>query len=193
MSDGTRLLRTLENGEAKAADELLPLVYEQLRQLAAHKLANEAPGHTLQPTALVHEVWLRLTSYRQEGFENRAHFFSAAAEAMRRILIDRARQKRSVRHGGRYRRVTFDETGLVSASDDDRLLAVNDALERLAAEHPLEAQVVKLRYFVGMTHEETAEALGISPRTAKYYWTHARAWLYHAITTPAGPGGFSGR
>jgi RNA polymerase sigma factor (TIGR02999 family) len=169
-------------GEAKAADQLLPLVYEELRRLATYKLAKEASGHTLQPTALVHEAWLRLVGNKNPNFENRAHFFAAAAEAMRRILIDRARQKRALRHGGGQQRVDFEEVDLPLANDDDQLLAVNEALDRLAAQHPLEAEVVKLRYFVGMTNEEAAEALGISTRTAKYYWTHARAWLFQAIT-----------
>jgi len=172
----------IESEEAKGADQFLPLVYEELRRLAMHKLAKEAAGHTLQPTALVHEAWLRLVGNKKPNFENRAHFFAAAAEAMRRILIDRARQKRALRHGGGQQRVDLEELNSSFASDDDQLLAVNEALDRLAMEHPLEAEVVKLRYFVGMTNEEAAEALGISTRTAKYYWTHARAWLFQAIT-----------
>jgi RNA polymerase sigma factor (TIGR02999 family) len=154
-------------------------------------MANEAAGHTLQPTALVHEVWLRLVADQSRNsqpgtipkFENRGHFFGAAAEAMRRILIERARQKRAVRHGGGQQRVRLEEIDLPTAGgdNDDQLLAVNEALDELAAQHPVEAQVVKLRYFVGMTNEQAADALGISTRTAKYYWTHARAWLYHAI------------
>jgi RNA polymerase sigma factor (TIGR02999 family) len=181
MSDVTQLLASLERGEAKAADQLLPLVYEELRKLAAHKMANEPVGHTLQPTALVHEAWLRLVGDRNPKFENCAHFFAAAAEAMRRILIDQARRKQALRHGGGQQRVEFAEIQSPSAADDDQLLAVNDALDQLAGQHPVEAQVVKLRYFVGMTNEEAAQALGISVRTAKYYWTHARAWLYGAI------------
>ena len=155
----------------------------QLRRLAASKMANEVAGHTLQPTALVHEAWLRLVGVQPPRFENRAHFFSAAAEAMRRILIDRARQKRAVRHGGGQQRVELEYVELPFPGDDDQLLAVNDALEQLATAHPLEAEVVKLRYFVGLTHDETAEALGISLRTAKYYWAHARAWLFNEITS----------
>jgi len=183
MSEATLLLNAIESGDAKAADQLLPLVYEELRRLAASKMANEVAGHTLQPTALVHEAWLRLVGVQPPRFENRAHFFSAAAEAMRRILIDRARQKRAVRHGGGQQRVELEHVELPFPGDDDQLLAVNDALEQLATAHPLEAEVVKLRYFVGLTHEETAEALGISLRTAKYYWAHARAWLFNEITS----------
>ena len=182
MSDATHLLNAVQAGEGNAPDELLPMVYQELRRLAASKMANESTGDTLQPTALVHEAWLRLLESRNSRFENRAHFFAAAAQAMRRILIDRARRKRAVRHGGGQQRLDVAEVDLPAASGDDQLLAVNDALDKLAATHPLEAEVVKLRYFVGMTNEETAEALGISARTAKYYWTHARAWLYHEIT-----------
>jgi len=185
MNDATQLLSAIESGDAKAADQLLPLVYEELRQLAARRMANEAAGHTLQPTALVHEAWLRLVGEQTPRFQNRAHFFVAAAEAMRRILIDRARQKRAVRHGGGQQRVELEQVELPFPGDDDQLLAVNEALDKLAAAHPLEAEVVKLRYFVGLTHDETAEALGISVRTAKYYWTHARAWLFHEITGAA--------
>jgi RNA polymerase sigma factor (TIGR02999 family) len=175
-----RILDAAQRGEPGAADELLPVVYEELRRLAAHRMANEAAGHTLQPTALVHEAWLRLAG--QEGqFQNRAHFFAAAAEAMRRILIDRARRKRAVRHGGDQRRVDIENVEVPLGTDDDQLLAVNDALDKLAVQHKEEAELVKLRYFVGMTNEEAAEALGISPRTGKYYWTHARAWLYREI------------
>ncbi|HKS38006.1 MAG TPA: sigma-70 family RNA polymerase sigma factor [Verrucomicrobiae bacterium] len=186
MSDVTRILNAIENGDAKAADELLPLVYEELRRLAASKMANEAAGHTLQPTALVHEAWLRLVGNENPKFKNRAHFFASAAEAMRRILIDRARQKRALRRGGGQQRVNLDEVEVASSDSDDQLLAMNEALDKLAARNPLESEVVKLRYFVGMTNDEAAEALGISPRTAKYYWTHARAWLYHAITSTSG-------
>ena len=182
VSDVTRILEAAQQGDPKAADELLPLIYEELRRLAAHKMANEAPGQTLQPTALVHEAWLRLVGNSgQSQFQNRAHFFAAAAEAMRRILIDRARRKRAVRHGGDQQRVDIQEMDLASPADDDQLLAVSDALDKLAAQHKLEAELVKLRYFVGLTNDEAAEMLNISPRTAKYYWTHARAWLYREI------------
>jgi RNA polymerase sigma factor (TIGR02999 family) len=183
MSDGTRSLKAVEHGDPRGAGDLLPLVYDELRRLAVSKMANEAPGHTLQPTALVHEAWLRLVGNQNPTFENRAHFFAAAAEAMRRVLIDRARQKRAVRHGGDQQRVDLTEADLATTSSDEQLLVVNEALDKLAAAHALEAEVVKLRYFVGMTNDEAAEILGISPRTAKYYWTHARAWLYDAITS----------
>jgi RNA polymerase sigma factor (TIGR02999 family) len=181
VSDVTRILEAAQQGDPTAADQLLPLVYEELRRLAAHKMATEAAGHTLQPTALVHEAWLRLVGNQNQKWEGRAHFFAAAAEAMRRILIDRARRKRAARHGGDQQRVDLQEVDLAAAGDDDQLLAVNDALDKLAAQHKEEAELVKLRYFVGMTNEEAAEVLGISARTAKYYWTHARAWLYREI------------
>jgi RNA polymerase sigma factor (TIGR02999 family) len=181
VSEVTRILEAARQGDPKAGDELLPLVYEELRRLAAHKMANEASGQTLQATALVHEAWLRLVGNQDKKWEGRAHFFAAAAEAMRRILIDRARRKRAARHGGGQQRIDIQEVDLASPTDDDQLLAVNEALDKLASQHPVEAEVVKLRYFVGMTNEEAAEVLGISPRTAKYYWTHARAWLYHEI------------
>jgi RNA polymerase sigma factor (TIGR02999 family) len=182
VSDVTRILEAAQQGDPKAAGELLPLVYEELRRLAAHKMAGESASHTLQPTALVHEAWLRLVGPGGEAqFQNRAHFFGAAAEAMRRILIDRARRKHAVRHGGEQERVDFQGVDLASPDDDDQILAISDALDRLAVHHPAEAELVKLRYFVGMTNNEAAEALGISPRTAKYYWTHARAWLFREI------------
>jgi RNA polymerase sigma factor (TIGR02999 family) len=185
VSEVTLILERAQHGEARAAEELLPLVYEELRKLASHKMANEAAGHTLQPTALVHEAWLRLVGNEaQVQFQNRAHFFGAAAEAMRRILIDRARRKRALRHGGNQQRVDIQETDLASSDNDDQLLAVNDALDKLAMQHKVEAELVKLRYFVGMTNNEAAEVLGISPRTAKYYWTHARAWLFREINSP---------
>ena len=181
----TRILEAAQQGDPTAADQLLPLVYEELRRLAAHKMANEAAGQTLQPTALVHEAWLRLVGNQDQKWEGRAHFFAAAAEAMRRILIDRARRKRAVRHGGDQQRVELQEVDLAAPGDDDQLLAVNDALDKLAGQHKEEAELVKLRYFVGMTNEEAAEVLGISVRTAKYYWTHARAWLYREIQPAA--------
>ena len=181
MSNVTQILSAIEQGDANAADKLLPLVYEELRKLAAHRMANEAAGQTLQPTALVHEAWMRLVGEQNPKFENRAHFFAAAAEAMRRILIDNARRKRTLRHGGGQQRVEFVPADLASATDDDQLLAVNDALDKLAAQNKPEAELVKLRYFVGMTLEEAAEALGISARTADNYWAHARAWLFREL------------
>lgn len=181
MSDVTRILTAIEQGDPQAADKLLPLVYEELRKLAAHRMANEAAAQTLQPTSLVHEAWLRLVGNQNPKFANRAHFFAAAAEAMRRILIDNARRKRAVRHGGGQQRVDLEKVDLAGASADDQLLAVNDALDKLAAQSKSEAELVKLRYFVGMTLEEAADALGISARTADNYWAHARAWLFHEL------------
>src|SRR5262245_43203045 len=181
MNDATQLLNAIENGDAKAADQLLPLVYEELRRLAAGKMANEADGHTLQPTALVHEAWLRLVGDSNPKFENRAHFFAAAAEAMRRILIDRARRKLTQRHGGGFERVDLKGLDLPAPDADQQLLAVHEVLDELASEHPAQAQVVKLRYFAGMTNEETAQVLGVSVATVKNYWTFARAWIFQEI------------
>ena len=183
MHEVTQILTAIEQGEPNAADKLLPLVYEELRKLAASKMANEAAGQTLQSTALVHEAWMRLVGEENPKFANRAHFFAAAAEAMRRILIDNARRKRALRHGGGQQRVEFLPAELASATEDDQLLAVNEALDKLAAQNKVEAELVKLRYFVGLTLEETATVLGISVRTADNYWAHARAWLFHEIKT----------
>jgi RNA polymerase sigma factor (TIGR02999 family) len=160
---------------------LLPLVYQELRKLAAHKMAGQAPGHTLQPTALVHEAWLRLSGNQPGRFAGRAHFFAAAAEAMRHILVDSARRKRAARHGGGQVRVNLQEVEIASLVDDDELLAVHDALDKLAAEDSQKAELAKLRYFVGMTFEEAAEVLGISVATAKRYWAYARAFLYEEM------------
>jgi len=174
----THILGRLEQGDAKAAEELLPLVYDELRRLAANKMAHEAPGQTLQPTALVHEAWLRLGGSDAPGFQNRAHFFGAAAEAMRRILIERARRRIAAKRGGGAQVVDLDEIEIPSpAADDDRLLAVNEALEKFAALEPRKAELVKLRYFVGMSFDEAATALGIAVPTAKQWWAYARAWL----------------
>jgi len=181
MSDATLLLNAVEQGEPQAAEKLLELVYEELRRLAISKMAREAPGQTLQPTALVHEAWLRLVGNHHPQFENRAHFFSAAAEAMRRILIDRARRKLAVRHGGGFERVDLDGQDLAAAEADQQLLAVHEVLDKLAKEHPVQAEVVKLRYFAGMTNEETAQVLGISVSTTKNYWNFARTWIFHEI------------
>jgi RNA polymerase sigma factor (TIGR02999 family) len=182
VSDVTRILESIEHGDPKAADELLPLVYGELRKLAASKMAHESPNQTLQPTALVHEAWQRLVGNENPQFANRAHFFAAAAEAMRRILIDNARRKHALRHGGGQQRVEMEGALEIAApSDDGELLAVNEALDRLAVQNPSEAELVKLRYFVGMTLEEAAEALDISARTADNYWAHARAWLFREI------------
>jgi RNA polymerase sigma factor (TIGR02999 family) len=176
------VIEAAQRGDPKAADELLPLVYNELRKLAASKMANEAAGNTLQPTALVHEAWLRLVGNDNPKFAGRAHFFAAAAEAMRRILIDRARSKRAVRHGGGQVRVDIEQLDVASPDADDQLLAINDALDKLAAQDPIEAELVKLRYFAGLTVDAAAALLDISPRTARNYWAHARTWLYHEIT-----------
>ena len=184
MTDATLLLTAVENGDPKATEELLNLLYGELRRLAASKMAHEAPGQTLQPTALVHEVWLKLVGPRNQKFENRAHFFSAAAEAMRRILIDRARRKLTQRHGGTLERVDVDGLELASPGPDEHLLAVHEVLDDLAKTHPIQAEVVKLRYFVGMTNEETAEALGISVATVCNYWTFARTWIFKEMKLP---------
>jgi RNA polymerase sigma factor (TIGR02999 family) len=181
MGDATVMLAAIEAGDPKATEQLLILVYDELRRLAASKLAHEAPGQTLQPTALVHEAWLRLIGDRNPSFQNRTHFFRACAEAMRRILIDRARQKKTKRHGGGYQRVNFDDIDLAAPSSDDQLLAMNEALEKLAVEHAVQADVVKLRYFAGLTNEEVSEVLGVSVATVKNYWTYARAWLLNEM------------
>jgi len=163
------------------ASELLPLVYEELRKLAAHKLANEAPGQTLQPTALVHEAWLRLIRADCIQFENRRHFFGAAAEAMRRILIERARRKSAQRHGGGLERVDLEQIDLPEKASDDLLLRVDTALEGLAREDARAAELVKLRFFAGLTMEQAAQALGITERTARRDWRFARAWLFDGL------------
>jgi RNA polymerase sigma factor (TIGR02999 family) len=177
MSDITRILQAIERGE-NSAEELLPLVYDELRQLAAHKMAQEAPGHTLQPTALVHEAWLRLGGEAQPQWQNRAHFFAAAAEAMRRILTDRARRRLAAKRGGGSEPVALDAIEIPGpALNDEALLAVNEALEKFAAIDSRKAELVKLRYFVGMSFEEAGAALGIAVPTAKQWWAYARAWL----------------
>ena len=181
MSDVTRILNAIQAGDTKAGDELLPLVYEELRRLAAHKMAGESNGHTLQPTALVHEAWLRLAGSDQPNWENRAHFFGAAAEAMRRILVDHARRKQSLKRGGGAGHEELDESALVLTAPPDELLAVHEALDTLALQDPPAAELVKLRYFVGMTMEEAASALGLPKRTAEDLWTYARVWLHREI------------
>src|ERR1044072_1932982 len=178
MSDVTQIVHAAANGDRHATDELLPLVYQELRKLAAHKMANEAPGHTLQPTALVHEAWLRLAGKDEPArFQNRAHFFGAAAEAMRRILIERARRKKVLEKGGFVTPEECTESKLVVTAPADELLGVHAALDRLAAQDPAAADLVKLRYFVGMSMPEAAEALGMPLRSAERLWTFARAWL----------------
>jgi len=177
----TLILDRIEQGDAQAAEQLLPLVYAELRKLAAARMAREAAGQTLQPTALVHEAWLRLGADQQPDWKNRAHFFAAAAEAMRRILIDRARSRRAVRHGGGLERVNVDDLDLAEADSDERILAVNDALEKFTRVEPQKAELVKLRYFAGFGLEESARALDISPATAKRWWVYASAWLKHEM------------
>ncbi|HSY19501.1 MAG TPA: ECF-type sigma factor [Candidatus Acidoferrales bacterium] len=181
MSDVTRILESIEQGDPKAADELLPLVYDELRKLAASKMAAESPGHTLQPTALVHEAWLRLVGKDNPQFANRAHFFAAAAEAIRRILIDKARRKNALRHGGGLHRVETEVMEIAAPPDDKEILEVNEALDKLALQNKAESELVKLRYFVGMTLTEAAAAMNISERTADNYWAHAKAWLFKEI------------
>ena len=180
----TVLLQQIERGDPQAADRLLPLVYDHLRHLAAIRLAREAPGQTLQPTALVHEAWLRLGGDRQPDWKSRAQFFAAAAEAMRRILIDRARRRLAQRRGGRQERVDVDDVQLAAGADDERVLAVNDALERFAVHQPDKAALVKLRYFAGLTIEEAARSLEISLPTANRWWAYSRAWLIQEMKRP---------
>jgi len=181
MSDATLILAAVERGEPKAAEQLLALVYDELRRLAAFKMAQQDPGQTLQATALVHEAWLRLVGSQNPTFNNRTHFFHAAAGAMRHILIDRARRKQTQRHGGGYHRVDFTGFDLAAPATDDQLLAVHEALDKLALKHPKQAELVKLRYFAGMTNEEVSQVMGISISTAKNYWTFSRVWLLNEI------------
>jgi len=185
----TQILERVERGEAQATEELLPLVYEELRRLAAQKMARESAGHTLQPTALVHEAWLRLGGSAAPAFQNRAHFFGAAAEAMRRILIEHARRRLAAKRGAGVAVADLDGLEIASpAADDDQLLATNDALEKLAGIDPRKAELVKLRFFVGLNFEETAAALNIAVPTAKQWWAYARAWLKVEMGAPISPG-----
>jgi RNA polymerase sigma factor (TIGR02999 family) len=180
-SEVTRILSAIRNGDAQAAKELLPLVYDELRKLAASKMAHENPGQTLQATALVHEAWLRLGGQENQAWNGRSHFMGAAAEAMRRILIDNARRKRRLRHGGGQLRVDLQEMEIAIPVKDDDLLEVDAALERFTAQDKQKAELVKLRYFTGLTIEEAAEILGVSTPTAKRWWAYARAWLHKEI------------
>jgi RNA polymerase sigma factor (TIGR02999 family) len=178
MSDVTQILERIEAGDPGSAEKLLPLVYDELRKLAATRLANEKPGQTLQATALVHEAYLRLVDVDEaQHWNSRGHFFAAAAEAMRRILVENARRKRSQKSGGRHGRLSLEDADLPMLADNEKLLAVDDALERLAAEAPDVAALVKLRVFAGLTVTEAAQALGVSRTTAFRHWTYARAWL----------------
>jgi RNA polymerase sigma factor (TIGR02999 family) len=181
VSEVTVILEAIQKGDPKAAEDLLPLVYAELRKLAASKLAQQPPDQTLQPTALVHEAYLRLLGDGSHSWQNRRHFFAAAAEAMRHLLVDRARRKAAVRHGGGWRRVDLDNVVVATQTTDDNILLINEALERLTAHDPGAAELVKLRFFAGLTFPQAAEVLGLSERTAKRSWAYARAWLFKEI------------
>ena len=181
MSDVTRILSAIERGDAKAADELLPLVYEELRRLAAQKMSQEPPGQTLQATALIHEAYIRLVGAEAQNWGSRGHFFAAAADAMRRILIDNARRKQRLRHGGDRQRIALDDVDLAIEEPATDIIALDEALAKLAEEDPVKADLVKLRYFAGLTIEQAAKILEISRATADRYWSYARAWLFHEI------------
>jgi RNA polymerase sigma factor (TIGR02999 family) len=195
MTDVTHILSAIEQGEPQAAEQLLPLVYDELRKLAAQKMAREAPGQTLQATALVHEAYLRLVNVQKaQHWDSRGHFFAAAAEAMRRILVEGARRNRSLRQGGGFRQrdVDVDQLGQSKAVED--VLVIDEALGKLARENPAAAKLVELRYFAGLTLDEAASALNVAARTAYRYWAYARAWLHHEISsqpseTPSEPNG----
>jgi RNA polymerase sigma factor (TIGR02999 family) len=182
----TRTLNAVGAGDAQVAEKLLPLVYEELRRLAAAKMANEAAGQTLQPTALVHEAWLRLTGATSQGWNGREHFFRAAAEAMRRILVDRARQRTAEKRGRNPQRTELSDSKIQAVSQDDQMLAVDEALDQLALRDPVSAELVKLRYFVGLSMAEAAESLGLPLRTAERMWTFAKTWLREAIQAGGG-------
>jgi RNA polymerase sigma factor (TIGR02999 family) len=182
VTDVTRILERVQQGDSQAAEALLPLVYDELRRLAAHKMAQEMAGHTLQPTALVHEAWLRLAGNEVQSWQNRAHFFGAAAEAMRRILIESARRKARLKRGGHWERVNLEDIQLATESDPATLLTIDQALEKLAREHPEKAELVKFRFFVGLSLPEAARALNLSETTAKRHWAFARAWLYGELS-----------
>jgi len=184
MSDVTQILDALGRGEEHASKHLLPMVYEALRNLAVSKLAQEPPGQTLQATDLVHEAYVRLVSSDDEQkWNHRGHFFAAAAEAMRRILVEKARRKQRVKHGGEHNRIELDDDRLVCSVPSEQIVAIDEALERFALEEPEKAQLVKLRFFAGLSLEEAAEVLAISRATASRHWTYARAWLHDAIAT----------
>jgi RNA polymerase sigma factor (TIGR02999 family) len=187
MREVTQILDRAQRGDPKAAEELLPLVYEELRKLAAQKMAHEAAGQTLQPTALVHEAWIKLVKPgpHLHLWNSRGHFFCAAAEAMRRILIDRARMRKRQRHGHGLQRVDLDQVDVAATADDDTLLHISEALTKLAAEAPEKVKLIELRYFAGWSIEDAAAALGISPATAKRHWAFARAWLFAELTRSA--------
>jgi RNA polymerase sigma factor (TIGR02999 family) len=185
MDDVTRILSAIERGDEQAAGQLLPLVYDELRKLASQKLAQEKPGQTFQPTALVHEAYLRLVGAGDPGWSSRGHFFAAAAEAMRRILVERARRRGRVRHGGGRKRLDLAEIAIVvGPSDDDEILRLDEALDRLATVRPQAAELVKLRFFSGLTAEAAAPMVGLSPRSARRLWAFARAWLRRDMERP---------
>ena len=186
MSKLAKIVEANSGGQPHSVG-VLPLVYDELRQLAARKMARESGTQTLQPTALVHEAWLRLGGEEQPTWENRTHFYCAAAEAMRRILIDRARRKQAIRHGGGQERCDIDEVQIAAPEQDDELLTVNEVLDRFAAQEPRKAELVKLRYFVGMGLKEAGQVLGISEPTAVRWWTYSKTWLYQAIREMRGP------
>ena len=189
MSDVTQILSAIEQGDPHAAEQLLPLVYDELRKLAAQKLAQEKPGQTLQATALVHEAYLRLVDVdRAQHWNSRAHFFAAAAEAMRRLLVENARHKQRLRHGGGRHRLDLDRLEVTQDGTSPNVLALDEALEKLAAEEKRAADVVQLRYFAGLTIEQAAAALHISVRTANRHWAYAKAWLYQQLRQPHDPG-----
>jgi RNA polymerase sigma factor (TIGR02999 family) len=189
MTDVTRILNAIEQGNAKAADELLPLVYEELRLLAAQKLSHEPPGQTLQATALVHEAYIRLVEGADQNWNSRGHFFKAAAEAMRRILVESARRKGRLKRGGNQDRVSLDDIDLSIGGLPEDVVALDEALARLAEQKPVMVEVIELRYFAGLTLEHIAGILGVSERTVSSYWTYAKAWLYREITREGfGPG-----
>jgi RNA polymerase sigma factor (TIGR02999 family) len=190
MSDVTRILEAIERGDRQSADELLPIVYDELRTLAAQRLTHEKPGQTLSATALVHEAYLRLVGpANAQGWASRGHFFAAAAEAMRRILVNRARDKKRQKRGGGSRRIDLDQVESALETDDEELLALEEALEQLAAEDNVAAELVKLRFFAGLTLRDTAETLGLTQRTAERQWAYARAWLYDRLRRGDSPTG----
>lgn len=183
MAEITQILQAVGRGDLQASEELLPLVYDDLRRHAMVQMAHEAAGQTLQPTALLHEAWLRITGKGERQWQNRAHFFGAAAEAMRRILIENARRKSRLKHGGGQLRVDIEQAELAATSPDEKILLINDALERLQAQDPEKAQVVVLKFFGGRTNQEVAESLEVTERTVERHWAYAKAWLFHSIRT----------
>jgi len=181
MAELTRILQAVERGEENSSERLLPLVYDELRRLAAIKVSHEAQNQTLQPTALVHEAWLRLAADEEARWQNRGHFFAAAAEAMRRILIDRARRKARLKHGGGQMRLDIQELALAYTTPDEKVLLINEALERFPAEAPEKARVVVMKFFGGLTNRDVAESLNVTERTVERHWAYAKAWLFGAV------------